>query len=95
MIVGALELSLRLEGCRSLKDKRQVVRSLIDRLRHDLKISVAEVGDQSLWNSCVLGLACAGENRAVVEKVLRQALQIAERDPLVEVVSGEPILLDA
>lgn len=78
MIVGALEVSLRLEGCRSLKDKRRIVRSLLDRLRHDLHLSVAEVGDNDLWGNAEIGIACVSGSVVQVEAVLQQALAMVD-----------------
>lgn len=57
MTVGVLRVCLRLEGCRSLKDKRQILRSLLEGLRQDYKASVAEVGDHDLWGSAEIGVA--------------------------------------
>ncbi len=74
MVVGSLEVHLRMDGCRSLKEKRRVLRSLIDRLRRDLHLSVAEVGDHDLWNVAVVGVACVGVDRVSVEQSLTLAL---------------------
>ena len=46
MVVGSLEVRLRVREARSLKDKRQVVRSIVDRLRNGFNVSVAEVDAQ-------------------------------------------------
>ncbi len=77
MVVGSLELHLRMDGCRTLKEKRRVLRPLIERLRRDLRASVAEVGDNDLWNVATIGLACVGPSRIAVESVLDSAEQIA------------------
>jgi uncharacterized protein YlxP (DUF503 family) len=73
VVVGSLEVHLRLEGCRSLKDKRSVLRPVIERLRRDLHLSVAEVADNDLWNVATIGVACVGTSRAQVELVLERA----------------------
>ncbi|WP_414482215.1 DUF503 domain-containing protein, partial [Limnochorda sp.] len=50
MVVGIAEIRLLLPGPRSLKEKRRILRSLLDRLRARYPVAVAEVGDQDLWN---------------------------------------------
>src|SRR6476646_3431773 len=47
--IGVLTLELRLENSHSLKDKRHVVKSLKDRLRHKFNVAVAEIEYQDLW----------------------------------------------
>lgn len=78
MVVGSLEVQLRLEGCRSLKDKRSVLHSLIERLRRDLHVSVSEVDDNDLWNAATIGVAVVGTTRTAVEHVLDRAEQIID-----------------
>ena len=78
MIVGSLEVHLRMDGCFSLKDKRRIVRHLTESLRHDLGLASAEVGDQELWNVATLGFASVANNRAQAERVLRRAQEIIE-----------------
>jgi len=85
MIVGTLEIALRLEGCRSLKDKRQVVRSLIDRLRHDLHASVSEVADHDLWGNATLGIAIVGSDARHVEGALQKVVDVVDSNPEVSV----------
>jgi uncharacterized protein YlxP (DUF503 family) len=78
VVVGSLEVQLRLEGCRSLKEKRSVLHPVIARLRRDLKVSVAEVDDNDLWNAATIGIACVGVNRVAAEHVLDRAEQIID-----------------
>ena len=87
MIVGTLELDLRLDGCFSLKEKRHVLRSLIDRLRHDLHLAVSEVGDYDLWNSAVVGVACVTNDATLADGVLDRVLAIVDASPAIEVVT--------
>ncbi len=61
MKVAVCRLTLRLHDNRSLKGKRQVVRALIDRLRHRFDGSVAEVGDQNHLKSALIGIALVSE----------------------------------
>lgn len=85
MVVGTLELSLRLQGCRSLKDKRQILRSLMDKARHEFHVAIAEVGDQQLWGNAVVGVAAVSNNAHQTGSILQHVLDMFDRHPAVEV----------
>ncbi len=70
-VVGVITLELRIEHAHSLKEKRHVVRSLKDRLRHKFNVSVAEIDDQDLHNSAVIAAAAVSSSRDFAEKILR------------------------
>ena len=70
-VVGVLTLELRIEHAHSLKEKRQVVKSLKDRLRHKFNVSVAEIDDQDLHNSAVIAAAAVSSSRDFASKVLQ------------------------
>ena len=73
IIVGLCTVELFIPESQSLKDKRQVLLSLKDRLRGQFNFSVAEVDRQGLWQKAVLGLACvANEGRYVNQCVSRR-----------------------
>jgi uncharacterized protein len=74
MVIGTLELHLRMEGSFSLKDKRRLLRPLIERIRNDYHVAVAEVGDMDLWNSAVLGVACVSNDAAHAESILQHVI---------------------
>jgi uncharacterized protein YlxP (DUF503 family) len=71
--IGVLTMELRIEQAHSLKEKRHVVKSLKDRLRHKFNVSVAEIDDQDLHNSAVIAAATVSSSRDFAEKVLRAA----------------------
>ncbi len=58
MIIGVCQLTFQLYASDSLKDKRRVVRAIIDRTRARFNVAVAEVADQDTWESCVIGITC-------------------------------------
>ena len=86
MIVGLCTVELFIPDGHSLKAKRQVLLSLKDRLRDKFNVSVAEVGDQDLWQKAVLGVACVANEQAFVNQVLDQAVNLIRSVPMVEVV---------
>ncbi|HEY1240956.1 MAG TPA: DUF503 domain-containing protein [Bryobacteraceae bacterium] len=69
--VGVLTLELRLEDSHSLKDKRQVVKSLKDRLRHKFNVAVAEIDGQDLWQRATVAAVTVSPSHDFAEKVLR------------------------
>ena len=69
--VGVLTLELRLEDSHSLKDKRHVVESLKDRLRHKFNVAVAEIEYQDLWQRAAVAAVTVSPDRAHAERVLQ------------------------
>lgn len=86
MVVGVCTVELWIPESQSLKDKRQILHSLKDRLRGKFNLSVAEVDGQDLWQKAVLGMACVANDGSHVEQVLEQALNVMKSMPTVEVV---------
>jgi len=78
MKVAVCRLTLRLHDNRSLKGKRQVVRSLIDRLRHRFDASVAEVGDQDRLKSALIGIAVVSEGARHAAEMMDSVIEYAE-----------------
>ena len=76
--VGVLTMELRIEHAHSLKEKRHVVKSLKDRLRHKFNVSVAEIDDQDLHNSAVIAVAIVSASRDFASQVLRAVEDEAE-----------------
>ena len=93
IIVGLCTIELFIPGSQSLKDKRQVLLSLKDRLRDKFNLSVAEVDGQELWQKAVLGLACVTNESRYVNQVLEQALNVVRATPAVEIVQSRVELL--
>lgn len=93
MIVGVCTVELFLPESQSLKDKRQVLLSLKDRLREKFNLSVAEVDGQDLWQKAVLGLACVANEGRYANQVLDQALNLVRAVPTVEIVQSRIELL--
>lgn len=93
MVIGLCTVELFIAESRSLKDKRQVLHSLKDRLHEKFNLSVAEVDGQDLWQKAVLAMACVANEGGHVNKVLEQALNVIKGVPVVEVVRTQLELL--
>lgn len=80
MSVGLLTLELHLAEAHSLKDKRQVLRSLKDRLRAHFNVAVAELDFEDTWQRSVIGVVTLANEDHRVEETLQRVL--AEADSL-------------
>lgn len=95
MFVGVARLVLAIPGARSLKDRRRVVKSLKDRLRARVPVSLAEVGDLERWQVATLGMAVVSNEAARCSEVLSAAVGMARvaRDAVLSDVATEIITL--
>jgi uncharacterized protein len=79
MPVAFLTLEIRIEAAHSLKDKRQVVRSMKDRLRNSFNISVAEIEVTDLWQRATIGVVSISDSRDYLEGLMRNVENEAVR----------------
>ncbi len=89
MHVGSLRVRLLIREARSLKDKRQVVQSIKDRLRERFNVSVAEVAELENRQTAVLGVAMVGNEAGHVRGALQQIAEVLRRHPVAEFVDCE------
>ncbi|HKM39033.1 MAG TPA: DUF503 domain-containing protein [bacterium] len=80
MIVGTLVVEIHLGAVFSLKEKRQVVRSVIDRIKQRFNVSVAEIGQQEEHRWAVIGIACLANATNHVDRQLDHVLDFLEKD---------------
>jgi hypothetical protein len=79
MPIATLTLELAIEHAQSLKDRRQAVRSLKDKLRHSFNISIAELDDALLWNRATLGIVAISSSTAYLRGQLIEVEAAARR----------------
>jgi len=89
VIVGTLKLRFVLRESHSLKDKRRVIKSLKDTLANKFNISVAEIDEQDVWQTAVLGVAAVGTDTPFVQSVLTQVVNYARFFGGVELVDQQ------
>ncbi|MEJ2471277.1 MAG: DUF503 domain-containing protein [Desulfuromonadales bacterium] len=75
MVVGVLQLDLRLHGPQNLKQKRGLVQKLLSRCRNHFPASCAEVGHQDLWQRTLLGFAVVNASEQIVAPILTRIEQ--------------------
>ncbi len=79
MPVGLLTLELYIPDAQSLKDKRQVLRSLKDKLRRDFNVAVAELEHHDTWQRSVVGIVTISNEEKHLREVLQKVLHEADR----------------
>jgi uncharacterized protein YlxP (DUF503 family) len=89
MIVGSLKVRLLVRESRSLKDKRQVVRSIKDKLRNSFNVSIAEVDEEDHRQMVVLGLAMVSNEASHVKGAFEQVVSALRAHPVAEFVDHE------
>jgi uncharacterized protein YlxP (DUF503 family) len=87
MVVGVCHLDLVLPQGSSLKGKRQVIKSLITRIRDKFNVSVSEVGGQDLWQRAHVGISLVGADKRFINSSLDKVIDYIEGLGLLEVVS--------
>ena len=79
MPIAVLTLEIRIEGAQSLKDKRQVLRSVKDKLRHSFNVSVAELDETNLWQRATIGVVSISSSRDYLAGLMQQVERAAGR----------------
>jgi uncharacterized protein len=87
--VRLLTLELQIPEASSLKEKRHVLRSLLDGLHHRFNVSAAEIGGHDQWQRSSLAVAVVSNEGAHAEQVVQSALAFVDHEPRVIVHSAE------
>lgn len=80
MIVGVLRMELSLDEVFSLKDKRQILKSIIERLKSRYNASIAEVDLNDTWKNAVIGVSCVSNDAKHVDSMLNNIVNFVEND---------------
>jgi hypothetical protein len=89
MLIGTLKARLVIREARTLKDKRQVVSSIKDKLRNHFNVSIAEVDEQDNRQLAVLGIAMVSNETQHLRAALGQVVQALRSHPVAELVDHE------
>ena len=84
MYVGCCSIKFYLHGNHSLKGKRRIVRIIKDRLKNKFNISVAEIGDQDVWQSLHMGIVAVNSDPKYLEGQMSKVVDATERMYLAE-----------
>ncbi|WP_028274601.1 DUF503 domain-containing protein [Atopococcus tabaci] len=89
MVLMGMEVEFLIMDSYSLKDKRSVVKSIIDRMHNRYNVSAAEVDENEVLNKGVIGIGIVTNNRRHAQKVLQQVLKEIEDLYPVEIIHTE------
>jgi len=89
MVIGVCKLDLRIPENHSLKEKRHVLRKLIDQVRARFNVAISEVGDNDVWQRAQMGFCTVGNDRRHINSSLDKVIYFIERMNLVEMVHTE------
>jgi hypothetical protein len=78
-VIGFCTLELFIGEANSLKDKRRVLKSMLERIRSRFNVSIAEVGQQELWQRATVAFACVSNERAHADQVISTVIRFMEQ----------------
>jgi uncharacterized protein YlxP (DUF503 family) len=78
MVIGVCEIILHLPEAHSLKDKRQVIQSLMTRIRNQFQVAIAEVEEQDQWQIAHLGVSCVSNSGKHAEQIIAHIQRFIE-----------------
>lgn len=87
MVIGVCKVVLSIDEVFSLKEKRHIIKSLIDRLKSRYNASVAEIDLNDMWKSAVLGIACVTNETRHADSMMADMVNFIEND-------GRAIMVD-
>lgn len=80
MILGIGHLSIHIPDSHSLKDKRQVTRSIIQRVRSRFDVAIAEVDDQQFWQTATIGIVSVSNSGQHADEVIQRVIAFVEQN---------------
>jgi uncharacterized protein YlxP (DUF503 family) len=80
MIIGSGKVYLLADWCHSLKEKRTVVKSIINRIKNKFNVSISEVEDNDIHNSIVIGFVCVSSDTRHVQSMLQAVVDYIDNN---------------
>ncbi len=87
MIVGTCQIELIIFESNSLKEKRHVIKSIIERIKSRFNVSVAEVDYLDLWNRSLIGVSVVSNSKLVCESAINKIIDFIDNDERVEIIN--------
>lgn len=87
VIIGFLEVHLRIPGAHSLKEKRGVIKRIIERLKNKFNVSVSEIGSQDKWQNSIIGVVTISTSKRVVDSTIEKVVTFIDDFHPVEVTN--------
>ncbi len=80
MVIGVCKIVLHIDEVFSLKEKRHVIKSIIERLRSRFNASIAEVGANDKWQNAVIGISCVSNEAGHADSMMANIVNFVEND---------------
>ena len=93
MIVGLLTLDLHIPEANSLKSKRRVIKSLIEKIKNKFNVSISEVDMQNLWQRSVIGIAYVSNETVMINRVFEKTRTQVNNTHSVELINSDMEML--
>jgi len=94
MVVGVCQLRMIIHGVTSLKEKRGVAKKIISRVKNKFSVSIAEVEDNDLWQSLVIGFCMVGNDRRYINSCLDKILDFIENLYMAAIVDHRIVIIN-
>ena len=93
MLLGTCTLNLYFPDSQSLKDKRNIVKSIKLRIRNHFNVSVSEINNHELWKNTTLGIVCIGNEKRYLNNVLNEVIKFIEYQSRLQLISFKITIL--
>jgi uncharacterized protein len=87
MIIGSCEIELIIYNANSLKEKRHVIKSIIERLKNRFNISICEVGEHDKWQKSIIGLCTLSNSSKLVNETIDKIIGFMDNDDRIEIIN--------
>ena len=87
MIVGSSEIEIIIYEANSLKEKRHVLKSIIERIKSRFNVSISEVDYNDIWNRSVIGIAVVSNKKVMCESMILKIIDFIDNDDRVEIIN--------
>ena len=93
MLLGICTINLYFPDSHSLKDKRNVIKSIKLRIRNNFNVSVSEINNYDLWKNTTLGIACIGNDKKYLSNVINEAIKLIEKQNKLQLINFKTTIL--
>ncbi len=89
MLIGICKINLYFSNSHSLKDKRNILKSIKTRIRNHYNVSVSEIDNHDLWKNAILGIVCVGNDKKYLNKILNEIILFLEKQNESQLINYE------
>ncbi len=86
-MVGICTIEIHIPGSDSLKNKRRVIKSIIQRIRNKYNVSVSEIDEQDIWQRATLGIACISNDKNIIHKTFSHIENFLDSNMEIQVIN--------